>query len=209
MFRALLLPFRTASLLLVGLIAALLALSLDATTRLTPFGVLVPAYLLFSWFNKYAFALLDRAAHGAVEPPVASLEMLGPWGDWRALVHPPLIACVGVASWAVGGLPPALPALLLLFLPASIGVLAMTHELRATIWPPVLWHTIRGLGPHYLLLAGMVGVGVFAGLLWRLGLPSLLFWFAVELLALSFYAAIGGAIHARRLELGFEPERSP
>ena len=210
LLRALTLPFQATSLLFVALTATLLTLVGSIGGSIAPLTILA-TYILLSWINKYAFALLDQAANGVTEAPVASVEMLGPTGDWRAFVHPMLGALVSVIAWWVGGLPMALVLLVTLPLfPASIGALAISHNFFDAINPLALWRTARELGVQYLLLlAMMVGIATVDGLLLRLGVSRIVLYAAVELLVLGFYAAIGGALHDRRIELGFEPLNSP
>lgn len=207
--RAALLPFQITSLLLVAFITLVIALCGTMGESIAPMRVLV-SYWLLSWLNKYAFALLDHAANGITEAPVASVEMLGPWGDWRAIVHPALAAVLALGAWRLGIPGVYVAALVLPLLPASIGALAISHRFVDAVNPVVLWHTIRGLGPLYAVLlavlAGCVGLEVAAAHAQLSRVPLFLLF---ELLLLCFYAVTGGAIHARRIELGFDPTHSP
>jgi hypothetical protein len=210
LLRALTLPFQATSLLFVAFTATLLALVGSIGGSIAPLTILV-TYILLSWINKYAFALLDHAANGATEAPVASVEMLGPTGDWRAFVHPMLVALVSIVSWWLHGFTPAFVALAALPLfPASIGALAISHQFFDAINPLALWRTARDLGMQYLvLLAMMLGIAAVGVLLLRLGVTRIVLYVAVELMVLAFYAAIGGALHDRRIDLGFDPLQSP
>jgi hypothetical protein len=87
---ALRLPFQMASLLFVALITIIMEV-FGGPPELKPFRLLL-IYILLSWLNKYAFALLELAANGSRDAPVASAEMLGPFGDARAFIHPTLAA---------------------------------------------------------------------------------------------------------------------
>jgi hypothetical protein len=154
---------------------------------------------------------MDHAANGRPGAPVASVEMLGAFGDWRIFVHPAVAIGLVLACWYAGipGLPVAAAALSLL--PASLAGLAMTGRLSDALNPRSLWHAARGLGPYYaapLLL--MVALGV----LWAFGPAHGLWWRPLFVLLnvlclLCLYAGLGGAIHARRFNLDFEPALSP
>lgn len=209
MTRALAMPFRAASLMLVAFTTAMLSVFGTLGESHGP-GELLMSYLMLSWLNKYGFALLDHAAHGREDAPVASTEMLGPFGDPRAFVHPAI--GIGLALLAWGTRLPAVPLAVasLSLLPASLAAMAMTGQPRDALHPMALWHALRGLGMHYLAPLGMM-----AGfpLLWAarpaLDLSRPLFVLLNTLLGLCLYAGLGGAIHARRLDLDFEPAVSP
>lgn len=210
LLRALAMPFQWTSLLLVAPIAAAatLALSVEGALRIL---AVVPLFFLASWLNKYAFALLERAANGALEAPVATLEMLGPFGGARPLVH---VVLGAVVLWLMSLAGPqraawVASAALLLF-PASIGALAMHHRLLDAVSPLALWRTIRGLSLWYVLLLGaLAACGAGALLIERSSLWRPLRIGLMELSLLCLYALLGAALYVRRVALGFEPESSP
>jgi hypothetical protein len=210
LLRALAMPFQFTSLLMVGAIAVAAALAMavvDAVGML----VVVPLVFLLSWLNKYAFALLDHAANGERDAPVASLEMLGPFGGARPLVHVVLAVAVYALADGIGGRwgPWIIGAALLLF-PASVGALAMHQRLLDAVSPIALWRTLRGLSLWYLLLLGAMAVcGAGGYLLVRFPLPGPIRYGLLELLLLCLYALIGGVVYMRRAALGFEPVVSP
>ena len=209
--RALAFPFHLTSLLFVGFCGICFAiLRGNGNPSLAPL-TLLGTYLLLSWLNKYAFALLDQAAHGEREAPVASVELLGPFGDPRAWVHPLLIcaaaACVSYTAqpWATVTL-----ALAALLFPLSVGSLVVTDRIVDALNPVELWRTLCGLGTHYLWLLLCEACAALLGLLllhWPLG--QALRFASLGLLMLCLYAAIGGALYERRNGLGFIPRRSP
>jgi len=210
LLRALAMPFQWTSLVLVALTAsaAALALSVDAEIRVV---AAVPLFFVASWLNKYACALLDQAANGATDAPVATVEMLGPFGGVRPLVHVVLGAAVLWLMSVTGpqGSPRIALAAGLLF-PASIAALAVHHRLLDALSPRALWRTIRGLSLWYLLLLGALAVfSAAAYLLAHSSLWSALRYGLMEVLLLCLYALIGGAVFARRIALGFEPRLSP
>jgi hypothetical protein len=207
--RALRLPFQMASLLFVALIAIIME-AFGGPPELKPFRLLV-IYILLSWLNKYAFALLELAANGSREAPVASAEMLGPFGDARAFIHPTLAAGIALTVAFVSSPAADIGALVVgLLMPASLATLAISPNALDSLNPLVLVRVMLGLGAWYLAL--LAAAAVCALLLWWLydapG-PSLLRFTVAALLVLSLYAFVGGVIHHRRLELAFEPRNSP
>jgi hypothetical protein len=209
LLRALRLPFQMSSLLFVALTAVLMELL--GGPPLLSLMRLLPIYLLLSWLNKYAFALLELAANGSRHAPVASAEMLGPFGDPRAFIHPTLAAGIALTITFVDSPVADVAALCVAALmPASFAALAASPNALDAFNPLMLARLIRGLGSWYLLL--VAAVALCAATLWGLYYapgPSILRFALAELLVLCTYAFIGGVIHHRRLELGFEPRNSP
>ncbi len=210
LLRALALPFQFTSLLFSAVVTTLLAFVASVTPGLLPPRIL-GLHLLLSWLNKYAFALLDHAANGHAEAPVASVELLGPFGDLRAWVHPTLAA--GLAAVCLFWLPGyglAIACIALLLWPASVTGLAISHEVRDALDPRSLWRSISGLGRAYgLAVLGLLVIGMLGWGLWLSGLPSVLRYFILALAWFTLHALIGGLIFERRHVLGFEPARSP
>jgi hypothetical protein len=210
LLRALSMPFHLTSLLFVGVVATFLAVLLSASGPMVLIA-LVGTFILVSWLNKYAFAQLEQAAHGVSDAPVASLEMLGPFGGMRPWVHPVLaggalflMSVVSTPGRVVTGL-----AALLLF-PASLGALAITHRVIDAINPLALWRIIVGMGGTYLLLMAAVAIVAVCGAgMQAMPVRAVIRYAALALLLLCLYTLIGGAIFIRRLELGFEPRSSP
>ncbi len=210
LLRALSMPFHLTSLMFIGLSALALALLLGAAAGLSVYGI-VGTFFLLSWLNKYAFAQLEQAAHGISDAPVASVEMLGPFGGVRPWVHPVLAGGVLLLMSVVpqSGRAAVAVAALLLF-PSSVGVLAITHRVIDAVNPLALWRVVTGLGAHYLMLVAALGGVVVSGILvWGLPLASVFRYAVLELLLLCMYTLIGGAIYLKRTALGFEPRVSP
>ena len=139
-------PFHLTSLLFVGWSSLLLAFFASAGGATWVLAI-VMAFFLLSWLNKYAFALLEHAADGLHDAPVATVEMLGPFGGLRPLVHVVLGGAVAIAWWRLGSaLGPWLGALALLLFPASLVALATSQRLVDALSPAALWHVMRGLG---------------------------------------------------------------
>ena len=203
MIRYALLPWRAAPLLLVGTFTIALAFCIRARWM----GIL-PALLLVSWFFKYCFVLLDSAVAGEEEPPVLAIEMLNPLDEQRPLAQAILIAAGwALSSWLGAKLGrPALVAsgaLLLATLPASVAVLGIGGNPLRAAYPVTLAALIRGMGRDYgwLLLATLAcGSGLYA--LAQTQVPPGILVATGELVFLTLFALIGGAVHENRFALG-------
>jgi hypothetical protein len=172
---------------------------------------ILPLYLMAVWLTQFAFRIMDDVTEGRPEAPTATVEMMGPFGDARCWVHPALAAALSLllrvapsnVTW------PVLAVAWLLF-PASIGAMALSGRARDALNPPALWTVLRGLQAWYLVLLGaLLGGAVLATWLVRSNLWDLPRVALLELLLLETYALIGGVLHLRRLELGYEPQHSP
>jgi hypothetical protein len=208
--RTLGMPLHAASLMFVALVTVCVALGLRNIVSNPVISILL-MFMALSWLNKYAFALLDHAANGRREAPVASLEMLGPFNDMRVWVHPSLALVVGVLAWKMGR--PGAAILLAtgaVLMPASVAATAMSGRLVDALNPVEIFNALRGLGPFYLLtlLAGTLVVGAVWGL-WQGALPAVVGAALLSLAMLEWYAVIGASVHLRRFELGFEPIVDP
>lgn len=198
-------PARPAALLLIATLTVLLTLAQTAGMFGLPLSL-----ILLSWLFKYAYVLLDLSSEGIVEPPVLSVEMVNPF-EQRPLMQLAIAACgFGLAWWFGGAAGYAIAVLVLLLLPATAAVLGVTGNAFEALNPLTLARVIRGLGPHYLLL--IAATLVFGAAIY--GLARLPGWdflriAAAQWLLLSLFSVIGGAIHGRRAELGFEPRVSP
>jgi hypothetical protein len=97
-----------------------------------------------------------------------------------------------------------------LLFPASIGAIAVSSRVFDALNPVAIWQVVRGLGPYYVLLlvvtllAGASGLWIAQSDLWSVARFAL-----CELILLECYALIGGTLHLRRLDLGFEPVSNP
>jgi hypothetical protein len=214
--RALRMPFDLTGLLFVGITATLAGFALAYALGSPPgtpgwiISILV-LVLMVVWITRYAFHLIDEAANGVTEAPVASAEMLSPLGDARCWVHPLLAAFVVLLLYfnpAIPGWPVGICALALF--PASVGAMAISGRALDAFNPLAMAKVIAGLGHYYalVLLLDVVCI-VLIALLLRAGLWNAASIGIAELLLLMTCTFTGGAIHARRNELDFAPRLSP
>ncbi len=214
LLKVLAMPFQMASLLFVAITSGLLGLLLavGGPTLITVVISAHAAWLMLVWLTNYALQMIDDAANGHREARTASIEMMhNPFLDARCWLHPAIAAGLAITHYARPEWPvwPALVAAAALF-PASIGACAMSGLARDALNPVAIFNVVRGLGRWYLLLVLFVAGCAMLGMLLvqQLQLGMVLFA-SGQLLVLLVYAAIGGAMYQRRLELGFEPIVSP
>ena len=205
------LPFQWPGLVLVAISATGLTLILGGANGAMALMMLLPAYLLITWVNKYAFALLDAAANGEKDAPVPSTEMLGPFGDPRSWVLPLFAALVALATWRLpGALRWPMLALALLLAPLALAATAVTDRFLEAFNPLRWWRCLRGLGAASMLLfGGVAALGTVMVLVWRADVRPLFEIAVFEMGWLCMHALTGGFVHARRNELDFTPRRSP
>jgi hypothetical protein len=214
LLKVLAMPFQLASLLFVAVPSLLLGLLLLlGGPTITTFVVSLSAiYLMLVWLTNYALHLLDDAANGVREARTASIEMMqNPFLDSRTWVHPLLAVALIFMHYLRPQWPqwPTLTAAVLLF-PASIGACGMSSHARDALNPAMMLRVVRGLGAWYVALVLVVaGCAVLGALLARWLSLGVVLFASLQLLILLVYAAIGGALYERRLELGFEPRISP
>jgi hypothetical protein len=214
LLKVLAMPFQLASLLFVAITSGLLGLllSLGGATMVTLVVSAHAGWLMLVWLTNYALQMIDDAANGHREARTASIEMMhNPFLDARCWLHPGIAAALAITHYLRPEWPvwPALVAAAALF-PASIGACAMSGLARDALNPVAVFNVVRGLGPWYLLLVLFVsGCALVGVLLVRHLQPGMVLFASGQLLVLLVYAAIGGAMYQRRLELGFEPIVSP
>jgi hypothetical protein len=203
--RVLLVPFNPTCLIMVGIASVLMTLFASVGM----YGML-GMLILQVWIFKYCYVLIEDLADGSPEPPVMSTEMLSPL-EIRPWVQLFIVAAAFWTCWLLGGRKGLVLGLVLLtLLPASIATLGFGERPWQAVNPLTLYRVIRGLGPYYLiLLAAMLGYGALSAFVAAVT-PLRLCSHAVNLLLeISFFALVGGALYARRRQLGYEPRRSP
>jgi hypothetical protein len=214
LLKVLAMPFQLGSLLFVAASSLLLGLliSLGGPTLTTAVLSLYAILAMLIWLTNYALRLIDDVANGVRQAGSASVEMLtNPFLDSRCWVHPAIAAALGTMHYLNPTWPtwPTLLAATLLF-PLSIGACAMSGRARDALSPAMMLRVARGLGAWYVLLLGLVALCALLGVILARALPLGTVLIASEqLLLLIVYAAIGGALYERRLELAFEPRVSP
>jgi hypothetical protein len=210
--RSLALPLQPAPLLLVAIFALLLRLGMAAGLLGIPMFVVIG-----SWFLKYAFMVLDHAAQGRPGAPVLTVEAANPLGEMRPLAWGVLLVVIYAATAAMEGLlgPESVEALRLLAL-AALPAIATSHTITGSwaeaLSPGTIVGTTFRLGAGYLLILCVVfACWWLAGdVLANDGQFSLIVRIALlMLLWLELFAVLGGVIHQRRGDLGFQPEHSP
>jgi hypothetical protein len=173
------------------------------------------AFLLTSWFFKYAYILFDHTVSGYDEPPTLDIQMLNPLTENRPLAQVVILCLIYAAvkfTRQVAGPTVALilGAAAILLLPASIAILGLERNLFKAANPVEWIRMVIALGPMYaLVLAIIAGYSLLIALLERWA-PWLPLQFALILFALlSLFSILGGALYERRHQLGLETSVSP
>src|SRR3984957_17281604 len=151
------------------------------------------AFVLTSWFFKYAYILFDHTVRGFDEPPVLDISMLNPLNEQRPLGQ------VLILAVAAG-----------LLLPASVAILGLEGNVLKAAYPVAWVRMVSGLGPLYALVLAIIGG--YSLLIATLGRWEL--WLPVEIAIymfciLSIFSVLGGALYERRDQLGLETWASP
>jgi len=173
------------------------------------------AFIVTSWYFKYAYILFDHTVRGFDEPPTLDIDMVNPVDEQRPLGQVLILVliyfAVKLAQEYLGPTAALVLAVGLLFLlPASIAVLGLESNILKAVYPVAWFHLVRGLG----LLYGAVLLVIFAYLLALGVLGKLDLWMPIEIAigmfaVLSVFSFLGGAIYERRDELGIETWVSP
>jgi len=195
-----------------------LAFSLMLTLAADAWILGLPAALIVgSWFFKYAFLLMDHAAHGRPGTPVLSAEDANPLGETRPILYGLAFAAFYGAS---GALAPALGASAVtvirlagwLLLPAVLATHVVTGSFAAALNPFAIAATVRGLGIGYVLvLAAAIACGALGHFV-AFDAGHLAFMARIAMLmslCLALFLLLGVLIHRRRFELGFEADHAP
>jgi hypothetical protein len=172
------------------------------------------AFLVISWFFKYAYVLFDHTVRGFDEPPTLDIQMMNPI-EQRPLAQVAILGLIGYAVYLTqehfGAIAAAgLAIVCLFFLPASIAILGLESNILKAANPVYWFSLVRGLGILYGAVL-LVVLGYALGL--RL-LGALDLWMPVEIgigmfAVLSAFSFLGGALYERRHELNLETWVSP
>jgi hypothetical protein len=173
------------------------------------------AFILISWFFKYAYILFDHTVWGIDEPPALDIQMLNPIDEQRPLAQVVILGLIYAAvklaetrlSLAVAICLATAAALLL---PASVAVLGVERNILKAISPGALARMVQGLGMMYLAVLALIACSVVAVKL----LEQLDLWLPLRIgitmfLILSMFSVLGGALYERRYELGLDTQHSP
>jgi hypothetical protein len=173
------------------------------------------AFILTSWFFKYAYILFDHTVRGFDEPPTLDIQMLNPLDEQRPLAQVVILALIYAAvEFARRTMNPTaalgIAVVAALFLPASVAILGLEQNIFKAAYPVAWVRMVWRLGPMYaVVLAIIAGYALLITLLgrWALWLPVqiALFMFCI----LSIFSVLGGALYERRHELGLETWVSP
>ena len=171
--------------------------------------------ILTSWFFKYAYILFDHTVRGFDEPPALDIQMLNPLDEQRPLAQVVILGLILAAvyfAWRIMGPVPAsgIAVAAALFLPASVAILGLEHNILKAAYPVAWVRMVVGLGPMYALVLAIIGgYSLLIALLgrWEPWLPVqiALYMFCT----LSIFSVLGGALYERRHELGLETWASP
>lgn len=190
------------------------ALLLTVAAKAGLFGIPM-AFILTSWFFKYAYILFDHTVRGFDEPPTLDIQMLNPLDEQRPLAQVAILGLIYLAvnfAWhSLGPIPAVgIAVIAALLLPASVAILGLERNIIKAANPVAWVRMVMGLGSMYaLVLAIIAGYALLIALLARWE-P----WFPVQIAIfmfciLSIFSVLGGALYERRHELGLETWSSP
>jgi hypothetical protein len=173
------------------------------------------AFIITSWFFKYAYILFDHTVQGFDEPPTLDIQMLNPLDEQRPLAQVAILGLIYVAvNFARTSMGSAvaivIAVVVALLLPASVAILGLERNILKAAYPVAWVRMVWRLGPMYaLVLAIIAGYSLLIALLgrWELWLPLqiAIYMFCI----LSVFSVLGGALYERRHELGLETWASP
>lgn len=207
-FRALLIPFHFSSLLPVVGLSLLLAVTVHSD--ITGILWILPAFMMTSWLFKYAFVMLESIADGEFHAPVVSLEMLGLFEQRPLFLLVILLVLVQLLWWFDGAASHVVVGAIAMALPAAVGVLGATHQVKVALNPIVVWQTMRGMGWWYaLVLLTIAGCIALTISLLSAGTWQMILYIQIGVCVLMVFSLIGGIMYERRIELGHEPRNSP
>jgi hypothetical protein len=173
------------------------------------------AFILTSWFFKYAYILFDHTVRGFDEPPTLDIGILNPLDEQRPLAQLAIAGLIYAAVMFAQQMLGSAVAIIIavaagLLLPASVAILGLEGNALKAVYPVAWVRMVMGLGPMYVLvLAVICGYALLIAMLerWDLWLPL---QFAIHMFCtLSVFSFLGGALYERRDHLGLETWSSP
>jgi hypothetical protein len=203
-------PLRGGAAAVLIVFAVLLALAAQAGLMGIPL-----AFVLTSWFFKYAYVLFDHTVRGFDEPPALDYSMLNPLDEQRPLGQVLILVLIGAVVIFVRHMMGSTAAIIIavaagLLLPASVAILGLESNVLKAAYPVAWVRMVLGLGPLYALVLAIIGgyslLIVMLGR-WELWLPVqiAIYMFCI----LSIFSVLGGALYERRDQLGLETWASP
>lgn len=173
------------------------------------------AFILTSWFFKYAYILFDHTVRGVDEPPALDIQMVNPVNEQRPLAQLVILGLIyaAVKLAEVTGNPSLAAAIAIVagvLLPASVAVLGLEGNIIKAVYPVALARMVIGLGRMYAVVLVVIVCCVMA----VAGLAKLELWLPLQTViglfaVLSVFSVLGGALYQRRDALGLEAWHSP
>src|ERR1700721_2754608 len=135
------------------------------------------AFILTSWFFKYAYILFDHTVRGFDEPPTLDIGMLNPVDEQRPLaqlvIAGLIYAAVMFAQHMLGSAVAVTIAVAAgLLLPASVAILGLEGNALKAVYPVAWVRMVMGLGTMYVLVLAvicgyaLIAVALERGRLW-------------------------------------------
>ena len=170
--------------------------------------------MLFLWgFGNHLFEVVEHRALGRPDWPVISVETFTRlsrqlWLVQAGVVVVAVLAYQGLRRAGLAPLDQLFALFVLVSLPASVALLAVTRQPLKAMSPPHLLAAMVRLGLDYLVLLVLAVATFFCALRLISGL-GFFNWLAGLLCGLLWFNAIGHVVFARRLQLGLNPVQAP
>ena len=179
--------------------------------------------VLYAWplvifslaYFKYLFTILERTAKGNTDPPVLTMEFFQPFNEIRPYQLLALVFFVVSLSGllihhALEFLAIPLVGFSVCTMPAFIGLLGIHNGFYASLNPITLTRFMLSTGVMYLAMLALLAVGLGSIVLLHRSQTGLFTSIFITLYSVVLvFLWIGKIIHARRLELGYLPDKSP
>ena len=192
--------------------AATVALVLTIAGYAGLFGI--PIAVLSLWgLGNYLFEVVEHRALGRPDWPVVSVEtfMSLPRQLWlvqAGVVVLAVLAYQGIKALGWSPLDQLFALFVLISLPASIALLAVTRQPLKAMSPAHLTAAMTKLGLDYILLLLLAAATLYWGLRLISG-QGFFNWVGGILCMLLWFNATGRVVYERRLQLGLNPVQAP